>query len=194
MASRPPQIEQHVTLPDGRGILLRPLLVTDERAYRLFVATLSARSQYYRFFSARRDLTEREIDHFLHVDYVDRLALVAVHRPSDGERAGDGEIVAVSRYDRTGDDPLAAEVAFIVRDDFQGRGIAPHLLRLMAVAAHRQGIRRFVATVLPDNVRMLKVFAATGWVTARRLEDGAIAVTLDIDRPEARVYPETGKA
>jgi RimJ/RimL family protein N-acetyltransferase len=187
MTPRPPQIEEHVALPDGRRLLLRPLLVSDDRAYRLFVRTLSARSQYYRFFSPRRDLSEREIDHFLHVDYLDRLALVAVHRRGeDGDGEDEDEIVAVARYDRASAEPDEAEVAFIVRDDFQGQGIAPRLLRLLAVVARRRGIRRFAATVLPDNQRMLKVFAASGWLTGRRLEDGIIVVSLDIDRPGVR--------
>jgi RimJ/RimL family protein N-acetyltransferase len=174
-----------MTLPDGRRLRLRPLLVDDEPAYRRFVRSLSRRSQYYRFFSPRLDLTEREISHFLHVDYLDRMALVAVD---------DGEIVAVSRYDRTGDDPGAGEVAFVVRDDVQGMGVAPRLLRLMAVAAHQQGIRRFEATVLPDNQPMLKVFARSGWLVHRTLENGAITITLDIDRPEVEAGAQSGNA
>jgi RimJ/RimL family protein N-acetyltransferase len=170
----PPDVDVPITLPDGRPVRLRPLLVTDEPAYRQFVATVSPRSQYYRFFTPRRVLSEAEIDHFLHVDHANREALVAVHG---------ADIVAVARYDRDSDDPDAAEVAFIVRDDFQGQGIGPRLLRLMAELAPRHGIGRFVATVLPDNAPMLKVFANTGWVTSRRFQDGAIAVRMDLPPP-----------
>jgi RimJ/RimL family protein N-acetyltransferase len=167
----PPPVDLPVILRDGRRIRLRPLLVTDEPAYRRFVETVSPRSQYYRFFTPRRRLSEQEIDHFLRVDHADREALVATH---------DGEIVAVARYDRVAEDPTAAEVAFIVRDDFQGQGIAPRLLRLLAGLAPAHGIRHLVATVLPDNTPMLKVFAATGWVGSRRFEDGAIAIDMAI--------------
>jgi GNAT superfamily N-acetyltransferase len=135
------------------------------------VDTVSPRSQYYRFFSPRRSLSEQEIDHFLHVDHVDRVALVAIHGP---------EIVAVARYDRDTANPGAAEVAFIVIDDFQRQGIAPRLLRHLATVARGNGMTHLVATVLPDNQPMLKVFAETGWVTSRRFEDGAIAVVMAI--------------
>ena len=165
----PPSVDVPVTLPDGRAIRLRPLLVSDEAAYRGFVATVSPRSQYYRFFTPRRVLTEREIDHFLHVDHLDRVALVATHG---------ADIVAVARYDRDTEDPAAAEVAFIVRDDFQRQGIAPRLLHVLGEVARDNGIDRLLATVLPDNSAMLKVFAATGWVTGRHFQDGAIAVTM----------------
>jgi RimJ/RimL family protein N-acetyltransferase len=170
----PPHLDVTAVLPDGREVRLRPLLGTDEAAYRRFVSAVSPRSQYYRFFTPRRVLSEREIDHFLHVDHVSRVALIAV----DNE-----EIVAVARYDRDAEDPLAAEVAFIVRDDFQGQGITPRMLHLLATVAHANGIRRLVATILPDNRPMLSVFAKTGWVTDRHFEDGAIHVTMAIPTP-----------
>jgi RimJ/RimL family protein N-acetyltransferase len=177
-----PNADVPVTLPDGRSIRIRPLLGSDEAAYRGFVATVSPRSQYYRFFTPRRVLTEREIDHFLHVDHTDREALVAVHG---------SDIVAVARYDRDSDDPAAAEVAFIVRDDFQRQGIAPRLLQVMAGLAGTRGIHRLHASVLPDNTGMLKVFANTDWVTSRRFEDGAIAVTMTL--PEFMGPPPAGR-
>jgi RimJ/RimL family protein N-acetyltransferase len=177
----PPNVDVPVTLPDGRPIRLRPLLATDEAAYRRFVATVSPRSQYYRFFTPRRVLTEREIDHFLHVDHNDREALVAVHGP---------EIVAVARYDRDGEDAAAAEVAFIVSDDFQRQGIAPRLLQVMAGLAYAKGIHRLHASVLPDNTGMLKVFAKSGWVTSRRFEDGAIAIVMTLPESDSQNAPD----
>jgi RimJ/RimL family protein N-acetyltransferase len=166
----PPRLVEHVRLPDGRRVTLRPLLPGDELAYRRFTRTVSPRSQYYRFFTPRKELSEREIDHFLHVDFVDRYALVAVH--------GD-DVVAVARFDREpGTDE--AEVAFIVRDDFQRQGIAPRLLRLLAVPARRSGIACFTATVLPDNAPMLAVFAASGWQTARHFDGEEVSVVLTL--------------
>jgi RimJ/RimL family protein N-acetyltransferase len=166
-----------IVLDDGRKLVVRPLLLSDEVAYRAFTQAVSPEATYYRFFSAKPHLTEREIDHFLRIDHVDREALVAVHGP---------DVVAVARYDRlAGTD--TAEVAFIVRDDFQGHGLAPRLLRLLAAEARRHGIHRFHATVLPDNHPMLRVFARSGWQTNLWLEDGAVALTLDIDRSEVQL-------
>jgi RimJ/RimL family protein N-acetyltransferase len=168
-----PSVDEPLVLTDGRRLRLRPLLPSDEAAYRRFVASISPRSQYYRFFSPRRTLTEREIDRFLHMDHVDRLALAA-------EDEAAGELVAVARYDRSATEPAAAEVAFVVRDDHQGRGLGPQLLAHLAAAARPNGITRFEASVLPDNQPMLKVFGRSGWLTHRRLEDGAIMVAMDL--------------
>jgi RimJ/RimL family protein N-acetyltransferase len=180
-----PRFTAVLDLDDGRTVHLRPLVPTDDPAYRLFAASLSAESIYYRFFSPRNTLTEREIDHFLHVDYLDRFAVVAV----DGDK-----IVGVGRYDRphpvessgaTGDVSAAAdaaEVAFVVADDYQGHGIAGEMLRVLARAARRNGITRFVASVLPDNHKMLQVFADSGWVVERHLEDGVIDIALALTR------------
>ena len=182
-------------LGDGRTVHLRPLVPDDDPAYRLFAASLSAESIYYRFFSPRNTLTEREIDHFLHVDYCDRFAVVAV----DGDK-----IVGVGRYDRSlhaPPDPSAtsttsttgttiaanadaAEVAFVVADDYQGHGIAGEMLRVLARAARRNGMSRFVASVLPDNHKMLQVFADSGWVVERHFEDGVIDIALALNRAD----------
>jgi RimJ/RimL family protein N-acetyltransferase len=165
-----PPLHREGVLRDGRAAQLRPLLRSDEAAYRTFTQTVSPESQYYRFFSPRRELSEREIEHFLHVDFVDRLAIVA-------ERAG--EIIAVARYDRV-EDPATAEVAFIVLDSYQGQGLGLELLRLLAEGAQLQGITRFCASVLPDNYKMLRVFEKSGDVLSRRFEDGVISVELTV--------------
>jgi len=186
-----PRFHSELTLRDGGTVQLRPLVPEDDPAYRDFAAGLSPESIYFRFFSPRNTLTEREIEHFLHLDYVDRFAIVALH----GER-----IVGVGRYDRSrhetapsdppmatqaaeGPLPIDAELAFVVTDDYQGNGIATEMLRLLARAARANGITRFVAQVLPDNHKMLQVFADSGWNTERHFEDGVIEIALGITRP-----------
>jgi RimJ/RimL family protein N-acetyltransferase len=170
---------EEVELRDGRQVRVRPLLVEDEPAYRHFVDTVSDEAQYYRFFSPRRALTEKEIAYFVHVDYHDRLALVATW--------GD-EIVGIARYDRERD-PGLAEVAFILLDDFQGFGLAGRFLRLLAEGARRNGIHRFVASVLPDNHKMLQVFVKSGMLVHRHFVDGVVEVTLRVD-PEPDADPD----
>jgi RimJ/RimL family protein N-acetyltransferase len=165
---------EEVELRDGQHVVLRPLLVEDDAAYRRFVGAVSDEAQYYRFFSPRRSLSELEIAHFVHVDYHDRLALVAA--------CGD-ELVGVARYDRERD-PVLAEIAFIVLDSYQGHGLAGRLLRLLAAGARRNAIHRFTASVLPDNQKMLHVFAKSGMLLHRTFVDGIVEVTLRVDRPD----------
>lgn len=171
-APNPDDLRQHLVLPDGRRVLLRPIRPEDEAAYRKFALLLSATSIYYRFFSPRSSLTEQEIDHFLHVDHVNRYATVALDEDA-------GTIVGVGRFDRL-EDPDEAEVAFVVADDYQNEGIATAMLRLLGQAALEVGITRLVASVLPDNHKMLAVFHGSEWLKDRRFEEGVIEVDLDL--------------
>ena len=165
-------LHEQLVLDDRRRVLLRPLDPTDEDAYREFGSHLSATSIYYRFFTPRNTMSEQEVDHFLHVDQVNRYAIVAI----DVDTAA---IVGVGRYDHSaGTDE--AEVAFIVADEYQGKGIATRMLTLLGAAARRAGIARLVASVLPDNHKMMAVFEASEWLADRHFEDGVLQVQLDL--------------
>lgn len=170
-----PAFTAELPLNGGGAITLRPLMPEDDGAYRIFAAALSPEAIYYRFFSPRNTLTEQEIEHFLNLDYHERFAVVAV----DGDK-----IVGVGRYDQSRHEPFDAEIAFIVAEDHQGNGIATEMLRLLALAARQNGITRFVASVLPDNHKMLQVFAESGWIVDRHFEDGVIQIALAITPSE----------
>ena len=118
--------------------------------------------------SSIRVLTAGEVERFTRVDQVDRLALVA----EDG-----GRLVAVGRYDRN-PGSQEAEVAFVVADDHQHRGIAPRLLAALAGAAGARGITSFVASVLVENSEMLQVFRHSGFALATSSEGGVVNVRL----------------
>jgi len=157
-------------------VRVRPIRATDGERLERFHHLLSAESQYFRFFGPKTQLSAKEVEHFCTVDYVDRMALVAV--------AGD-ELIAVGRYDRIG--PGDAEVAFVIADDHQGLGLGTLLLEHLAAAARLQGIGRFTAEVLAVNRRMLRVFNDAGFEVATTFEgDGTIHVSFSIeDTPES---------
>ncbi len=187
----PAELECDVLLSDGRAARLRAIRPDDGPALRSFGRRLSRETVYFRFFAPRRGISHEEITHFVTVDYQERLALVAVV---------DGELVAVARYDRSpaavgdalgraaagtsqgpGQDGVGeAEVAFVVRDDHQGRGLGTVLLEHLASAAVARGIGRFVADVLPDNHRMIGVFRSAGFDEHVLLDSGVIRVTLEL--------------
>ncbi len=172
----PDHWEADVVLADGGTAHLRPIRPGDAGPLREFYARLSPESIYYRFFSPRPRLSEREIEHFTTVDHVDRVALIAT--------IGDA-MVAVVRYDRFGGERSdTAEVAFLVEDAQQGRGLGTVLLEHIAEAARECGVRRFVADVLPENRRMSKVFRAAGFEAEQRYEEGVLALTLDLEPTE----------
>lgn len=174
----PDQWEADVVLADGGTAHLRPIQPEDADLLRSFYARLSAETIYYRFFSPRPHLSDREIRHFTTVDHERRVALIATIG---------GDMVAVVRYDRLTDRPGTAEVAFLVEDAHQGRGLGAVLLEHIAAAARERGVHRFVASVLPDNRRMTRVFREAGYEAEQRFEDGVIELVLDLEPTETSV-------
>jgi acyl-CoA synthetase (NDP forming)/RimJ/RimL family protein N-acetyltransferase len=160
-----------VVVADGGTVHLRPIRPDDADALVAFHAGLSQRTRYLRYFSAYPKIPERDLYRFTHVDHHDRVAFVI--------ELG-GEIIAVGRYERaTGTDQ--AEVAFVVADAHQGRGIGSVLLEHLAAAAREVGIRRFHAVVLAENSGMIRVFRDAGYETTRQLEYGEVTLEFDVD-------------
>ena len=165
----PAHWEADVLLLDGGAARLRPIRPDDAALLVEFYGRVSPESKYRRFFAPYPRLSERDIRRFTHVDYVDRTAFVV----TVGE-----QMIAVGRYDRI--DADQAEVAFLVEDAHQGRGIAQVLLEHLAEAGRERGIGRFVAEVLPDNVRMIRTFRDAGYHVDRHFEEGVIRLVFPI--------------
>lgn len=172
----PARWEADVVLSDGGTMSVRPIRPEDGELIVAFHERQSPESIYFRFFSPRPRLSERDLERFTNVDYIDRMAFVGL--------IGD-ELVGVARYDRHRG-RSDAEVAFFVDDAHHGRGMATVLLEYLAVAARENGINGFTATVLPQNRKMLGVFTQAGFTAQSHFEDGVIEVTLGIEpTPEA---------
>lgn len=166
-------------LDDGTEILFRPIRPDDgPRLERLFWR-LSPESLYRRFFTPMTRPSPRMITRLVSVDYVDRLAIVAV--------VGD-EIVGVARYDRIAAfappgvrvDAGDAEAAVVVEDAWQGRGIATRLLWRLTAAARGRGITAFTAEVLSSNRPMLGLLRILSDKVETRLEGGSYVVRLEL--------------
>lgn len=166
--------EADVVLRDGGTAHLRPISPEDADALQAFHTAQSETSIYMRFFSFKSRLSSKELRRFTEVDHKDRVAFVITIG---------GEIVGVGRYDRL-EDPTEAEVAFNISDVQQGRGIGSILLEHLAAAARENGIRRFTAEVLPENRKMLRVFADAGYELVRKFDDGVVSVDFNIDPTE----------
>ncbi len=168
-----------VILRDGSTLRLRAPARDDADALAAFFAELSERSFYLRFHGIRR-VDDDLVRHFLEPDWQDCGVLI-------GE-LGD-RIVAVAEYMRLRDES-AAEAAFAVADELQGRGIGTRLLERLASLAAEQGIERFVAEVMPENRAMLGVFEGAGLEVTRELDGGEFEVRFPIaptERYRARV-------
>ena len=165
----PREWEADVLLTDGGVAHLRPIRPSDAERLVAFYDRVSPESKYLRFFAPYPRLSERDVVRFTHVDYVDRVAFILTL----GE-----EMIAVGRYDRI--EGATAEVAFLIEDAHQGRGIGQLLLEHLAEAARERGITRFVAEVLPQNRRMAQVFADAGYRVSKGFEDGVLNVEFPI--------------
>ncbi|WP_405939215.1 GNAT family N-acetyltransferase [Streptomyces sp. NBC_00726] len=175
----PDHWEADVVLRDGGTARIRPITTDDAERLVSFYEQVSDESKYYRFFAPYPRLSAKDVHRFTHHDYVDRVGLAVT--------VG-GEFIATVRYDRidaTGRPASApadeAEVAFLVQDAHQGRGVASTLLEHIAAVARERGIRRFAAEVLPANTKMIKVFRDAGYTQQRSFEDGSVHLTLDLE-------------
>lgn len=181
----PAHWEADVVLRDGGTARIRPITVDDAERLVSFYEQVSDESKYYRFFAPYPRLSAKDVHRFTHHDFVDRVGLAAT--------VG-GEFIATVRYDRIGADGMAAsapadeaEVAFLVQDAHQGRGVASALLEHIAAVARERDIRRFAAEVLPANSKMIKVFTDAGYQQKRSFEDGVVRLEFGLEPTDRSV-------
>ncbi|WP_052868875.1 bifunctional acetate--CoA ligase family protein/GNAT family N-acetyltransferase [Streptomyces niger] len=191
-AAYPAHWEADVVLRDGGTARIRPITPADAERLTSFYEQVSDESKYYRFFAPYPRLSDRDVHRFTHHDYVDRVGLAAF--------VG-GEMIATVRYDRinadgrpaTGPDADQAEVAFLVQDAHQGRGVASALMEHIAAVARERGIRRFAAEVLPANTKMIKVFTDAGYTQKRTFEDGVVRLEFGLEPTEQSMAVMRGR-
>ncbi|MEV6321847.1 GNAT family N-acetyltransferase [Nocardia sp. NPDC051787] len=177
----PPPPPQHwfadVLASDGGVVRLRPITPDDADRLQEFHGALSDRTRYLRYFGPYPRISPKDLYRTTHVDYHDRVGLVL--------ELGEA-IVAVGRYellDRVG--PRAAEVAFVVADGHQGRGLGSILLEHLAGAAAENKIETFVAEVLAENTVMVTVFREAGYQVERSRDGSVLHLEFAIDPTEA---------
>ena len=166
-----------VVLKDGRTATIRPLYPSDELEYRNFFYSLKEETIYRRFFYPIR-LFSHEIvqQQWSEVDYHDNMSLIA-----KVQRGDHNEMVAIGSYSQDKDG--YAEVAFVVHDDYQGQGIASHLLSYLEQIARENNFDGFVATVLEENKEMLSIFKKRyPWAELTIGLNGGILVTMTFEQ------------
>ena len=161
-----PALESDFVLKDGTSVHIRPIRPEDDRALVEIFNRSSPQTVYQRFFAALPELTPGMARHLSHVNYDDRMALVA--------ETGAGP-VGVARYERTSD-PGLVELGLVIQDDWQNRGLGRILLHEILRAAESNGIHRFRADVLAENRRMLHLIATECQIEERRTEAGVTTV------------------
>jgi len=161
------------TLRNGRVIEIRAITPEDREGLLKVVDRASKESFYRRFFSSKRDFSEKEIDYFMDVDFEKQVALVVVLKePGISTIIGGGRYIVYK--------PGCAELAFGVEDVYQGQGIASAIMRHLTAIARQAGIEELHADVLQGNISMRKVFEKCGLAVSLKHDQGVMHFTLHL--------------
>jgi ribosomal protein S18 acetylase RimI-like enzyme len=163
----------HEFLGNGSQIEIRSLRPEDEHDMLAAVGRTSAQSLQRRFFAVKRGFSEKERDFFMNIDFRNHVALVAL-----AQEDGRSVIVGGGRYIVF--EPGRAEMAFVVVDAWQGRGIGSLLMRHLTEIAGNTGLQELTAEVLPENTAMLKVFGKFGFKAASRRDPQTVHLVLKL--------------
>jgi len=174
----PEELERHDTLRDGTEIFFRPVKPTDEPALSEMLYSLSAQSVHTRYFTHTMTFPHKDVQKITNIDYRNDLAIVGVVPGPAGE-----EIVAIAQYFL---DPKTreAEVAFVVQDEWQAKGMGSFLLDYITQIAVQRGIKRFHAKVLPINKPMLAIFHGSRNEVSTVFDGDAFSITCKLTREE----------
>jgi acetate---CoA ligase (ADP-forming) len=165
-----PLREADVALRDGTTVHVRPASPGDAPKLQRLLERLSPDSRYLRFFSPSLDM-DRAVHWATDVDHRRREGLVAVTGP-------DERIVAHAGWEREPERVERAEVALVIDDEFQGRGLGTILLGQLAESARTLGVDMFTAEVLSANSQMIQVFRDSGFAVRTHVLPGVLLVEI----------------
>ena len=168
-------------LPDGRRVVLRPILPRDKEMLRAFVRSLSDEARYFRFMSGLAELPEAMAERFTCIDYCSHVSLVA-----EVETDAGAIMVAEVCYIVDAGMPSSCEFAIAVADDWQGRGLGRAMLARLAEHAAASGIRRMAADTAAANKAMIGLAKRLGCNVTRKREDGSLMSLVKDLQPPAR--------
>jgi acetyl coenzyme A synthetase (ADP forming)-like protein len=173
----PAEYNVRVVLKDGSVILFRPIKKSDAPEWLNFYHRLSSRSKYMRLHRSPPDMSMEDAVRFCTVDYINQFAFVA-----EAIEEHHKHIVAVGRYSRLPMSPKTAEIAFIILDAFQEKGIGTKFIEWLATVARKNDIDTFEAYILPENTMMLSVFQGYGFHMKRVLENNIYHISFSLTR------------
>jgi RimJ/RimL family protein N-acetyltransferase len=168
----PETLETVRTTKKGLSIILRPVKISDEPLLKDFFYSLSNDGMYHRFISTRTDMPHARLQQYVAIDYSKELVILAMQKEADRET-----IVGMGQY-FIDEQSHTAEVAFVVRDAFQNKGVGSELLPYLTYLAKKSGLHGFTAAVLMDNKRMLQLFEKMGFHIERTTDAGVYELTM----------------
>ncbi len=163
---------------DGKKVMVRAINANDKSLLVDEAAHMSQRSMYYRFFAPKKTLTQKELAYFTEVDYHAHVALVALVDEGDNNyiHAGCGRYIVLAKRDK------AAEIAFDIKDEYQGHGIGTILFNFLCQIAREEGLNEFRAEVLAENTKMIEVFEHAGLPLKKKyLNSGVLQIRISLN-------------
>lgn len=176
-----PDYLQNMNTLDGRKVAIRPITCNDKNRLQEFHARLSGDTRFLRYQYSKGDLTESDLHTFCNVDYHNTLGLVA-----ETEVNGRKHIIGVGRYMRL-NDPQIAEMAFVVQDSEQRKGIGTQLLKHLSILAWERGIRYFVAELLRENGRMIDILRKSDPGMRQLIEGSCVTITIKVENAKQNI-------
>jgi acetyltransferase len=170
----PAQLVNQWTAPDGTPVTVRPIRPEDATIEREFVDSLSPQTRYLRFMGSLKNLTPAMLARFTQVDYDREMALIGVVSAGGTERQ-----VGVARY-VVYPDGTSCEFAIVVSEDWQGRGLARHLMLRLIEIARERGLHVMAGQILTENMRMLQLAQSLGFVARDGQDPGVREVRLEL--------------
>ncbi|MHC4666276.1 MAG: GNAT family N-acetyltransferase [Planctomycetota bacterium] len=174
----PEELEHYDTLNDGTQIFFRPVKPTDEPALSEMLYSLSEESVRKRYMAHTMTFPHKDVQQLTNIDYRQDISIVGTVPGVSGD-----QIVAIAQYFL---DPRtqSAEVAFIVQDEWQQKGMGTFLLDYLTQIARQRRVRRFYAKVLPSNKPMLAIFHNSGYKVNTEFDGEVYSIAYDLIRPE----------
>jgi acetyltransferase len=179
MATDPIEYKTQSTMNDGTPVIVRPIVPEDEPLLAKFHQTLSEHSVYMRYFHILplgNRVEHKRLANICHADQDQEMVLVAEH---DDRETGQSKIIAVGRWNKipgTND----AEMAVLVSDEYQNRGVGTEMFRRLVEFARARKIHRVFAEILPENIAMQHVAEKLGFQLRRKIDEPTINATLDL--------------
>ena len=162
----PADIYESHTFKGGLEVHFRPIKPSDEEEMRRLFYRFSGESVYYRYFGTLKSMPHAKMQEYVNVDWSRVMSIVGLV-----EIEGQYRLVAEARYIKEEARPMA-EIVFVVDENYQGRGIATYLYKLLIRLAVQRGLKGFTADVLFSNQAMMKVFRKGGVPVKAELDEG----------------------
>jgi RimJ/RimL family protein N-acetyltransferase len=161
-------------LRNGETVYFRFLKQKDKEWIKAGYKSLSYKSQYFRFISPPREISEKDLRYLTEIDFKNHVAIVAVAVRESGKLP-----LGVARYIKISESPCSAEFAITIVDPYQNMGIGTIFLKLLVEHARNNDICNLIGYVLSENIAMIKILEHYN-ITRQKEEGSMLRITLSI--------------